>query len=102
MSLEFNDTNFDESIKSGIAVIDFWAPWCGPCKMMSPVIDKIANNNPDLIVAKVNIDASPGVATKYNILSIPTVIIYKNGEPAEQIVGVASEKVIMEKVNSLK
>ena len=102
MALELNEGNFESTIKSGVAVVDFWAPWCGPCKMMTPVIEKIASNNPDIVVAKVNVDEAPKVAQKYNIMSIPTIIIFKDGEPADQTIGVVSEKVIMEKVKALQ
>jgi len=99
MALELNETNFETAIGKGIAIVDFWAPWCGPCKMMTPIIDKLSINHPELIVAKVNIDESPEIAKKYNIMSIPTIIIYKDGEPLEQTVGVVTEKAIIEKVN---
>jgi thioredoxin 1 len=101
MAKELNESNFSSSIEKGIAIVDFWAPWCGPCKMMTPVIEKIANENPNLIVAKVNVDECPGIAQKYNILSIPTIIIFKDGEPSGQTIGVVTEKVIMEKVKAI-
>ena len=96
--LELNDANFDSTVAKGIAIVDFWAPWCGPCKMMTPILEKIANNNPNLTVGKVDIDKSPGIASKFNVMSIPTLIILKDGQPVEQTVGVVSEKVIMEKI----
>jgi thioredoxin 1 len=102
MAIELNDKNFDENIKSGITLVDFWAPWCGPCKMMNPVVTKIENNNPDIKVAKVDIDESPSLAQKYNVMSIPTIIIFKDGEPVDQTVGVVPEKAIMAKVNAAK
>ena len=102
MTLELNESNFKNTIEKGVALIEFWAPWCGPCKMMSPLIDKIANNNPDLIVGKVDIDASQNISQMYNIQSIPTIIIFKNGEAMEQTVGVVNEKTIMNKVESVK
>jgi thioredoxin 1 len=102
MAKELNESNFDENIKEGIAIVDYWAPWCGPCKAMAPLIDKIATNNPDILVAKVDIDQSPHLAQKYNVLSIPTIIFYKNGNPVHQTVGVVSEKAILEKINSLR
>jgi len=102
MALELNDNNFDETIKVGVTVVDFWAPWCGPCKMMAPLVDKIAANNPDLKVGKVDIDESPDIAQKYNVMSIPTIIIFKDGEPVDQTVGVVNEKVIMAKVEAAK
>ena len=102
MALELNDNNFDATIKEGISVIDFWAPWCGPCKMMAPVVDKLATNNPDLKVGKVDIDESPQIAQKYNVMSIPTIIIFKDGEPVDQTVGVVNEKALMTKINAIK
>ena len=102
MALELNDNNFDATIKEGISVIDFWAPWCGPCKMMTPVVDKIAANNPDLKVGKVDIDESSQIAQKYNVMSIPTIIIFKDGEPVDQTVGVVNEKALMTKINAVK
>ena len=96
--LELNDANFDTTVAKGIAIVDFWAPWCGPCKMMTPILEKIAKNNPNLTVGKVDIDKTPGIASKFNVMSIPTLIILKDGQPVEQTVGVVSEKVIMEKI----
>jgi thioredoxin 1 len=99
MILDLHDDNFQSSIAKGISLVDFWAPWCAPCKQLNPLIEKIATDNPDLIVGKVNIDRSPAIAQRFNILSVPTIIIFKNGDPYEQIVGSASEKHIMEKVD---
>jgi len=100
--LELNDANFDTTVAKGIAIVDFWAPWCGPCKMMTPILEKIAKNNPNLTVGKVDIDKTPGIASKFNVMSIPTLIILKDGQPVEQTVGVVSEKVIMEKIAGIK
>ena len=102
MVLELNQENFKSSIAKGIAVIDFWAPWCGPCKQMTPVIEKLAQEQPDLTIGKLDIDEAKEIAQDYNVLSIPTVIIFKDGEDMDRIVGVTSDKKIMEKVNSIK
>jgi len=102
MASTLNDANFQEGVAKGIVLVDFWAPWCGPCKQMNPIIERIATKNPDLIIAKVDIDESPQIATKFNILSIPTIIIFKDGEPKEQTVGVVSEKTILDKIARLK
>jgi len=100
MFLELNQTNFYEKIEKDIVVVDFWAPWCGPCRQMNPVIEKFAKNNPNIVVAKLNVDESPDIAGKYNIMSIPTIIVFKDGEPAEQIMGVVTEKVLSDKVKT--
>jgi len=101
MALELTEANFDSSVANGIAIIDFWATWCGPCKMMTPIIEKIASNHPEYTVGKVDIDAAPHIAARFNVMSIPTIIILKDGVPEDQTVGVVNEKAIMEKVNAL-
>jgi thioredoxin 1 len=102
MFRDLDDTNFDSEVAEGIAIIDFWAPWCGPCKQMTPVMQKLAEGHPQYIVGKVDIDKSPDIASRFNIMSIPTVVILKNGQPVEQCSGVVSEKVILDKVKSVE
>ena len=79
---EFTDENFDSEVlkADGAVLVDFWAPWCGPCRRIAPMIDEIADENPKVKVGKVNIDDNPGVAQKYGITSIPTLLIFKGGE----------------------
>ena len=99
---EVTEKNFeDEVTKSGIPVlVDFWAEWCGPCKMISPIVDEIADElSGKLKVVKVNVDEAQELAAKYNIMSIPTLLVFKNGEIAEQIVGAMSKDQILEKIN---
>lgn len=100
--VNLNESNFEEEvIKSEKTVlIDFWASWCGPCRMMSPVIDKIAENMKDQVkVCKINIDEEQSLAVKYNVMSIPTFIVFKNGKEEARSVGVQDEAEI---VNMLK
>ncbi|MCK9582650.1 MAG: thioredoxin [Endomicrobiales bacterium] len=88
--IELTDLNFDtEVIKSNIPVlVDFWAPWCGPCKMIAPVIEELANEYASKIkVGKVNTDNNMNTSTKYQIASIPTIIFFKGGLPVQKIVG---------------
>jgi len=79
----------DEVLSSDKPVlVDFWATWCGPCKMVAPVLEEIADENPDKItVAKLDIDQNPSVARDYQVMSVPTLLLFKDGEPVKQIVG---------------
>ena len=100
----FTDTNFDsEVLKSGAPVlVDFWAEWCGPCKMLSPVVDRIAAaNNGKIVVGKMNVDENPDTPQKYGIQGIPTLLFFKGGEVVNQIVGFQSQENIQRIVNDV-
>ena len=102
--LQLNDSNFDSEInKSTIPVlVDFWAPWCGPCRMIAPVLDKIADATVGkAVVAKVNVDEAPGVASRFCVSSIPTLLFFKNGEVNGQVVGLQSEADLISRLNAL-
>ena len=89
-TVEVTDATFaDDVLKSDKpVVVDFWAAWCGPCKMVAPVLDEIAGENKDkLTVAKLDIDANPATARDYQVMSIPTMIVFQDGKPVKQIVG---------------
>ena len=86
------DATFEGEIASGSVIVDFWAPWCGPCRMVGPVIDEIAQEHGDKItVGKVNVDENPSIAQKFGIMSIPTIILFKDGEPAKKVIGARSK-----------
>ncbi len=97
------DNFMDEVLKSDKPVlIDFWATWCGPCRMMSPVIDEIAAENADIKVGKINVDEQPELAQKYGVMSIPTVILFKNGQPAFTSIGAKPKAAMMQLINGAK
>ncbi|MCB1181508.1 MAG: thioredoxin [Chlamydiia bacterium] len=84
----FTDDNFDASIKEGVVLVDFYADWCGPCRMLTPVIEELAKEMQGKItVAKVDTDQSINVATKYEVTSIPTLILFKDGAAVDRVVG---------------
>lgn len=87
---EFTDENFDTEVlgAKGAVLVDFWAPWCGPCRQIAPVIDELANENPGVKIGKVNIDDNPGAAERFGVSSIPTLLVFRNGEVSESFVGV--------------
>jgi len=103
MALELTDSNFKEEIKDykGISVVDFWAVWCGPCKMIGPIIEEIGEKYENVKVGKVDVDNNPDTAIEYGIRSIPTVLFMKDGEIVEKHVGSASKSVFFEKVEAL-
>lgn len=104
MSFKFTDANFqEEALESNIPVIvDFYADWCGPCKMMAPIIDQLATEYEGKVkIGKVNTDENRAIASKYNIMSIPTIIFIKDGEVVETSVGALPKQVLEQKIATL-
>ena len=100
--LDLTASNFDESINEGVALVDFWAPWCGPCRMLAPVIEELAEDfDGKAKICKVNTDEEQDIAVKYGIRSIPTILFFKDGELVDQMVGASSKQVLADKINSL-
>lgn len=102
-ALHINDNEFEEKVlKSSTPIlVDFWAEWCGPCRQIAPVLDEIAKDRAGKItVAKVNIDKNPGTPQKYGVRGIPTLIIFKNGQPASTKVGSLPKSKLLEWVDS--
>ncbi|PJF48572.1 MAG: thioredoxin [Chloroflexi bacterium] len=95
------DTNFEEMVekRKGVVLVDFWAEWCGPCKMIAPIVEQIAEENAGkLTVGKLDVDANGETAMRFGVMSIPTLILFKNGEPVERLVGYRPKEQLMAKI----
>ena len=103
MAFEFTDTNFSETALADdtVSVVDFWAEWCGPCRMITPIIDELSTEyDGKAVIGKVNVDSNPETAMKYGVRSIPTILIIKNGEVVDKQVGVTTKQKLTEKINA--
>lgn len=95
--LELTADNFSNTIASGTVLVDFWAPWCGPCKMQSPILDKVADTVGDkAVIAKVNVDENAPIAAQFGVRSIPTLILFKDGEKVQDFIGVQQEAALVD------
>ena len=99
--LEINNNDFQAEVLEAkeTVLVDFWAPWCGPCRMQAPVLEKLAEENPAVKVVKVNVDDNRELAMEYNIASIPTLLVFKDGEAVNCAVGLQSNSALEELVN---
>ena len=94
--LHLNDLSFDDAIKTGVVLVDMWAPWCGPCQMQGPIIEQVAEAAGEKAkVAKLNVDQGQAVAARFGVHSIPTLILFKDGDEVRRFVGVQSEAVLV-------
>ena len=95
--MKVTSENFKKEVleEKKTVILDFYADWCGPCRMQSPILDELANENKDIKVVKLNVDEEPELAEQYNIMSIPTIIIFKQGKPAKQLVGLTPKEELL-------
>ena len=93
---KIDSVNFSEFVGQGTVLVDFWAPWCGPCQMQLPVLEKVVQRVGDKAkIAKLNVEESPDIASKFNIFSIPTLILFKEGQPVKTFQGLQSEETLV-------
>ena len=98
--IELTKDNFEDTVRDGVSLVDFWAPWCGPCRMLAPVIDELAQEySGKAKICKVNTDDQEELSEKFGIRSIPTVLFIVNGEIKDQLVGITTKPALQEKLN---
>jgi thioredoxin 1 len=104
MAVVITKDNFTENVAQGVSLLDFWAPWCGPCKMQLPIVEELSEElKGQATIAKVNVDEQPELASQFGVMSIPTLILFKDGQPVDKLVGLQSKDSLKAKIqNQLK
>jgi len=101
MAATVTKDNFNATVSEGVSLLDFWAPWCGPCKMQGPIVDELAEElKGTATIAKVNVDEEPELASQFGVMSIPTLIVFKNGQPVDKLVGLQSKEALKTKIQN--
>ena len=100
--IELTAENFQEKVSKGVAVVDFWASWCGPCKMMAPILDEVAGEYDDVLFGKVNVDEQPALANAFRVNAIPTLVFFKDGKAVQQAVGLLLKSALERAIDGVK
>lgn len=101
MAVALTKDNFSQSVQSGVSLVDFWAPWCGPCKMQLPIVEELATElEGQATIAKINVDEEPELASQFGVMSIPTLILFKDGQPVDKMVGLQSKDALKTKISN--
>ena len=100
--LELTESNFAAETRSGLVLVDFWAPWCGPCRMQTPILEQLVGKVPGAKIAKLNVDDAGAIAAKFNVMSIPTLLVLKDGRIAQQFVGVQQAATLVAALEAAK
>lgn len=98
--LELNKSNFEKETSKGVVVVDYWAEWCVPCKMMGPVFEELSKEMKDVKFTKVDVDENPDIAQKFGVMGIPTFIVFKNGKEVDRSTGALPKSALKTKINS--
>jgi thioredoxin 1 len=100
--IDLTEDNFDSTVAEGVTMVDFWAPWCGPCRMIAPVVEQLAEDfDGRADICKVNTDEQQAIAVKYGIRSIPAILFFKDGQVVDQMVGAASKDAFASKIDAI-
>jgi len=99
---ELDESNFDQETANGLVMVDFWAPWCGPCRMQTPILESVERKiGSSVKICKLNVDDVPNIAARFGIQSIPTILVFKNGQLAQNLVGLQTEANLVSLADSL-
>jgi len=101
MAVAITKENFSENVAQGVSLLDFWAPWCGPCKMQLPIVEELSEElKGTATIAKVNVDEEPELASQFGVMSIPTLILFKDGQPVDKLVGLQSKESLKARIQN--